>query len=249
MNHDQAHDLLEQYALGTLEPGEHASVELHLRAGCSTCRERMRELLDVSARLAGAVRSAVPPRELKEKILSSAHNSRPSLAPKPNRSQFVNLWLPLVGATAVVALLVWNGQLRRENSELADRLAAYEDATVLLGQPGMEFIDLAGVDPNLQAFGKVVVDPHRGTGVVYMYRLPKTPQGMQYQLWVMREGRPTSAGTFIVGDDGSAVLSLESVDTPAALASFQVTIEPVTGVTEPTGMMYLTGPGESSVPR
>jgi anti-sigma-K factor RskA len=144
---------------------------------------------------------------------------------------------------------VWNGQLQRRNSKLAAQLAAYEDATVLLGQPGMEFVDLAGVDPNPQAFGKVVVDPRRGTGVVYMYRLPLAPQGMQYQLWVMREGRPTSAGTFTVGEDGSAVLSLESVDTPAAFASFQVTIEPVTGVSEPTGMMYLTGPDAGSVPR
>ncbi len=121
-------------------------------------------------------------------------------------------------------------------------LAAYEDATLLLGQPGMQFVDLNGVEPNAQAFGKVVIDPNRGTGVVYMYRLPQTPEGMEYQLWVLREGKPTSVGTFTVADDGSAMLSMKSIPSPVEIASFNVTIEPEGGMPEPTGMMYLTGP-------
>jgi anti-sigma-K factor RskA len=132
---------------------------------------------------------------------------------------------------------------RQEELETLQRdLAAYEDATVLLGQPGMQFVDLSGVEPNAQAFGKVVIDPNRGTGIVYMYRLPQAPEGMEYQLWVMREGKPTSVGTFTVADDGSGMLSMNAVPDPTEIASFEVTIEPAGGMPEPTGMMYLTGP-------
>lgn len=55
-------------------------------------------------------------------------------------------------------------------------------------------------------------------------------------------GKPTSAGTFTVTNDGSAMLSLEALPDSSQIAAFEVTIEPVGGQTEPTGMMYLTGP-------
>jgi anti-sigma-K factor RskA len=75
-----------------------------------------------------------------------------------------------------------------------------------------------------------------------MYRLPQTPEGMEYQLWVLREGKPTSVGTFTVAEDGSAMLKLKALPTPTEIASFEVTIEPEGGMPQPTGMMYLTGP-------
>ncbi|MDZ4722927.1 MAG: anti-sigma factor [candidate division Zixibacteria bacterium] len=127
-------------------------------------------------------------------------------------------------------------------SKLERDLHAYEDATVLLGQPGMKFVDLSGVEPNRQAFGKVVIDPIRGTGVVYMYQLPQTPEGKVYQAWSLRDGKPTSVGRFTVAPDGSAVLKMNSLPDPSHIASFQVTIETAGGEEQPTGMMYLTGP-------
>ena len=101
---------------------------------------------------------------------------------------------------------------------------------------------LKGVEPNTQAFGKVVLDPERGAAVVHMYRLPQTPEGMEYQLWVMREGKPTSVGLFTVAENGRGILKLHGLPDPSSIASYVVTIEPEGGQSEPTGMMYLTGP-------
>ncbi|MGH8004797.1 MAG: anti-sigma factor, partial [Limisphaerales bacterium] len=129
--------------------------------------------------------------------------------------------------------------------KLRQRLAEAEDVTSLLSSPGIQFVDLKGVDPNPQAFGKVVLDPEKGKAVVYMYRLPQTPQGKHYQLWVMREGKPTSAGVFTVAADGSAALKLDRLPEPDGFSSFLVTIEPEGGQIAPTGMMYLTGPAPS----
>jgi anti-sigma-K factor RskA len=141
-----------------------------------------------------------------------------------------------------VALFFWGFRLYRENQQLRHHLAEVEDVTRLLGTPGMQFVDLQGVDPNPQAFGKVVLDRQKAKAVVYMYRLPQTPEGKQYQLWVMREGKPTSAGLFTVAQGGSATLKLDHLPEPANIASFLVTIEPEGGEAAPTGMMYLTGP-------
>ena len=129
-----------------------------------------------------------------------------------------------------------------EIATLQKSLTETEDITELIGSPGTQFVNLSGVDPNPQAFGKVVIDPLQGSAVVYMYRLPEPPECMEYQLWVIREGKPTSAGVFKVGKDGHTVLKLRDLPDPESIASFTVTIEPSGGKPEPTGMMYLIGP-------
>ena len=75
-----------------------------------------------------------------------------------------------------------------------------------------------------------------------MYQLPEPPEEMEYQLWVIRDGKPTSAGVFKVAKDGSKILKLEELPDQDTIASFTVTIEPNGGRPLPTGMMYLTGP-------
>lgn len=131
---------------------------------------------------------------------------------------------------------------------MQQELEAYKDATALLTAPGMQFFDLAGVAPNEQAFGKVVIEPDGGTAVVYMYELPPTPEGMDYQLWMMRDNVPTSVGTFTVSGDGSASLTLDQIPDMGTFASFDVTIEPAGGAPQPTGMMYLTSPQVIQLP-
>jgi len=265
--HQDIFDLLEEYVSGTLSPAKRRAVESHLDEGCSECQGRLAELGDLAAQMADALPQHEPPVDLKQKILQSVANpsatgrddtddSTASPAePELPSSSLVRVVFA-VAAAAIVVLSFWNWQMYNELDNIRGRLAAseaeterlnrelatYQDATFLLAEPGMQFIDLAGVAPNEQAFGKVVIDPERGQGVVYMYELPPTPDGMAYQLWIVREGQPTSVGTFTVNDDGSAMLSLETLPELREIASFEVTIEPAGGEEQPTGMMYLTGP-------
>lgn len=125
---------------------------------------------------------------------------------------------------------------------LREQISRIEDFKELLNSPGSQFFNLSGVDPNPQAFGKVIIDPIKGNAVVYVYRLPEPPDCMEYQLWVVRDGKPTSAGVFTVKKDGSTVLKLDEIPDPETIASFSVTIEPNGGQPVPTGMMYLIGP-------
>jgi anti-sigma-K factor RskA len=256
MQHEQVFEQLEEYVLGTMAPQQRREVETHLDSGCESCLARLSELGETAARMADALPRQIPSTDLKDRILGSIPPSASDTAPRP-----VQLWTgraaALIATAAAVLLAVWTWNLRGDLSDLRTRLArsetetanlrqeleTYKDATFLLGEPGMQFIDMAGVAPNEQAFGKVVIDPDRGAGIVYMYELPPTPEGMTYQLWVIREGKPTSAGMFTVNEDGSAMLSLETMPDLGTIASFDVTIEPAGGMPEPTGMMYLTSPG------
>jgi len=202
----------------------------------------MREVGELSVALAGAVPQADPPGMLEDKIFTTIAPAENYDSPGWMRNLSFPIWSVAAAAVVVCALVISQVMMSFQHDKLKRQLADASDVTALLNSPGMQFVDLQGVDPNPQAFGKVVMDPDKGAAVVYMYKLPQTPEGMQYQLWVMREGKPTSAGLFTVAPDGSAMLALEELDDPTNIASFLVTIEPEGGQASPTGMMYLTGP-------
>ena len=258
MQHEQAIDHLEEYVLGTLSPELASEVEQHLDSGCEVCRLRLVELGETAAHMAGMITPIKPPPELKEKIMASitteSHSSGNSASGSTGGR--VTRILALFATAAALLLAAWGWKVTRENkslqiqldqresriSRMEKEIEAYMDATSLLTSPGMQFFDLAGVAPNDQAFGKVVIKPDGGNAVVYMYELPPTPEGMAYQLWMVRDGVPTSVGTFTVNEDGSAKLMLDPLPDGGAYAKFDVTIEPAGGAPKPTGMMYLTSP-------
>lgn len=242
MQHDEAYGLIEAYAFGTLEQDELTQLEKHLDSGCQDCSSRLREVAELSAKMAEDIPQYEPPAHVKENIMKKI--KAPGRVAKPGRTLLFKRfsWMSAVAAVVVIGLAIGSLTLLRINRDLRKELVNAQDVTSLLNSPGMQFVDLQGVDPNPQAFGKVVMDPEKGAAVVYMYKLPQTPKGMEYQLWVMREGKPTSVGTFTVNKDGSAMLAMNEISDPSKIASFLVTIEPEGGQKVPTGMMYLTGP-------
>ena len=243
MEHKQAEELLEAYVIGALDPDELTSLEDHLSKGCENCDTILASLYDVPVRLAESVPESEPNIDLKEKVLARISSSETRKISSGGFVQKYAGWLAAASlGVSLIIVLFRMGTLEDENLALQNNLLEMEDVTSLLSSPGMEFIDLRGIGPNERAFGKVVYDKNKGNGVVHMYRLPKTPEGMQYQIWVMWEGVPTSAGVFSVDEDGIAVLKLTGLPDPTKIASFDVTIEPEGGLVSPTGMMYLTGP-------
>ena len=257
MKHEQAYELMESYVFGTLDHDERVAVESHLDSGCKHCLERLRETGELSARLATAVPQSDPSPQLKQNILDSIRSESGRATAKQRRRAPVFGWVSaFAGAAAVIVLLVWTMDLKQQMNELRSDLtssqdqiarmehdlATYTDAALLLGMPCTKLAKLGGVDPNPQAFGQVILHPEESFGVVYVYRMPQAPEGMEYQLWMLRDGKPTSVGVFAVLEDGSAILKMEALPDPKSIEEFAVTIEPHGGQPQPTGMMYLTGP-------
>jgi anti-sigma-K factor RskA len=243
MNHEEAYNLLESYSLGILDAEEAQLVENHLATGCIECTEQLRQLGELNARLADGLTQKKPSPAVKERLMARIQSeSEAEKGSSFDKRPWVSWVITSIAAAAVLLLVYRTVLLQDEIDRLSPLLAETEDVTDLLSSPGMQFVDLHGVEPNAQAFGKVVVDPVAGNAVVYMYKLPVTPEGMEYQLWVMRDGKPTSAGVFSVSEDGYGKLMLNDKVDPAELPSFLVTIEPEGGENVPTGMMYLTSP-------
>jgi anti-sigma-K factor RskA len=72
---------------------------------------------------------------------------------------------------------------------------------------------------------------------VVVQGLRPAPKGKTYELWVIREGRPTPAGLFEGDDERDVVLLEQRIDRDAVVAA---TLEPDGGVDEPTGRMLFS---------
>ncbi|HEU4364829.1 MAG TPA: anti-sigma factor [Candidatus Krumholzibacteria bacterium] len=269
MDHKIAYELLDSYVFGILEEGERAAVEAHLNDGCTVCSARLREVSELSVRLAATVPQAEPPAHVKERLMARVGMTHhPARSRQRAEGASPGAWLRVAWGTAAVAVaaagfLLWQTTALRRQVEETNRLLAattentnrmqnevaslrgeldkYRHAPVL-GEPGVRFVSLDGMEPNRQAFGNVVTRPDKSAGMLYVYRFPMAPEDKEYQLWGLRDGKPPiSLGMFSVNTDGTAMLNMETIPAGEEIVGFSVTIEPRGGMPEPTGMMYVKG--------
>jgi anti-sigma-K factor RskA len=264
MDHKIAFELLESYVFGTLDEAERAAVDAHLLTGCAECTARLRDVSELSVRLAQAVPQVEVPARAKERLFERIHSTyHPAKATRAPFSWLRVAWGTAAVAAATAAFFVWQTtELRRQVSDTNRLLAAtiadtsrlrteissyraevekYQNA-MMLGEPGVRFVSLAGLNPNPQAFGSVVTKPDKSAGMLYVYRFPMAPEGKEYQLWGLRDGLPpVSLGMFSVDPDGKAMLNMKTIPESTHIVGFAVTIEPKGGMPQPTGMMYVKG--------
>jgi anti-sigma-K factor RskA len=207
-------ELIAAHALHALEPAEERQVEQHV-AECGQCRDRLREMEAVAATLAYAAPAAVPPPELRDRVMAAIGPvvAAPPPAPEPRRRSAPNWWprFSLVAvpalAAAVLALGVWNLSLR---GQVTDQSLGIADGRV---------VALAGV-------GNALVSP---SGAVKLYvRAAPAPSGKTYEAWVIDARIPYPAGTFDSRGAFSLTREASRGDTIA------VTIEPAGGSSKPT---------------
>jgi anti-sigma-K factor RskA len=264
MDHKIAFELLESYAFGTLDEAERAAVEAHLLTRCAECHARLRDASELSVRLAQAVPQVEPHARMKEKLFERIHATQHPTKPEGatiGRPRFA--WIVAGVSTAAAGMLLWQtstlrrevsdthrllaatvvdmGKLRSEISSCRSEVEKYKDA-MMLGEPGVRFVSLDGMEPNRNSFGSVVTKPDKSAGMLYVYRFPMAPEGREYQLWGLRDGLPpVSLGTFTVDANGTAMLNMKSIPESTHIVGFSVTIEPQGGMPQPTGMMYVKG--------
>ena len=256
MEHKDIYELIDEYVFGTLSDAENIAVEKHLDSNCPECLAKLRQVGEVSVVLANGITQTAPPDSLKKTLMHEIKKTvvLPLSTQKQGSSTSSKIFAVL-GAVAVVALIVWNGSLNTKlielqsqlinSSEKLDRLIAdnvvQNEATLLLGKPCTKLVDLQGVSPNQQASAKIFLHPDEDYGVLYAYQLPLAPSDKEYRVWLKHDGIIQSVGVFTVQDDGSALLEVRGLPKVPTIDSFMVTIEPISGVKIPTGMTYLKG--------
>lgn len=186
---------------------------------------------------------------------------RTTAAPRGPRTSLPS-WMPLAAAAVLaLGLLFYTVQLRGRvdalEGQLADatlrlatteadmrdarvRLVRAQAETAVLAAPDLTRVDLAGQPAAPEAVARAFWSRAHGL-VLTATRLPDLPRGRTYQVWVLTDGAPISAGLFAPDAEGRATAVF---DTPVALpqpTGMAVSVEPEGGVPAPTGDIVLAG--------
>lgn len=223
----------------------------------------------VAAGLLLAVPQIDPPATLKARVMSvtgasPSVASRPAVvAPHPGRPRAVGApWLAIAAAALVAfGLLAYALQLRgrldalegqladatirlaRTEAEMRDastRLVRAQAETSILTAPDLTRVDLAGQAGARDATARAFWSRAHGL-VLTATRLPELPRGRTYQLWVLTDGAPVSAGLLDPDAEGRVAAVFDTPVSLPAPTGMAVSIEPAGGVPAPTGDIVLVG--------
>ena len=215
------HALAGAYVLDAIEPDERAAFETHL-AQCDSCPQEVAGLRAATASWGASLASAPPP-ELRTRVLALAEHTpqlppvvrdRSGAAPRQRRAA---RWL---AAAAAVAAFAAGGVAVQQ--ALEDHQPPSVTATQVFDASDAETSTIA------MRGGQARIAISRDLGLIALdaSRMPALPGGRVYQLWVIDEAGPHSAG---VVDRPSLTLKV-----PAPEAQLAVTTEPAGGSTQPT---------------
>src|SRR5688572_2888578 len=223
---------LPAYALGCLDEAEDRLVSEHL-AGCHMCRTELHSFQAIADQLALSAPQAVPPAELKQRLMERVQRLQP-VQPAPARASLIQRLLPLAGVAGLLVILA----LIVTNVLLWQRVDHLE---VLAGPQGMRAIVLHSSDLTPHAGGFVVISADGRHGVLVVDQMPPLKAERTYQLWLTRDGHDTSGAVFSVDEDGYRGVRIVAPESLLTYSGIRVTIEPAGGSAAPTGEQVLDG--------
>ena len=128
---------------------------------------------------------------------------------KPMRWQYAAVWIGLIGSMLLNVFLWMQGQNRRsdmatlnakvfilehDQKDLADLVTEYQKNKLMMADTGMQTIVMHTMQPGHPMAATVYWSKNNGVAYVSVDGLPAAPKGMQYQLWVMQDGKPVDMG-------------------------------------------------------
>jgi anti-sigma-K factor RskA len=142
-------------------------------------------------------------------------------------------------AQAQVAVNNANQQVSALKEEAARQAAAAREDVAraqavsdVLAAPDIIRYSVSGGGPNAVS-GQVLWS--RTRGVVFSgVRLPAAPPNMTYQLWLLTDGTPVSAGTFAPDESGRITFSAPAPNVPRPVVGAALTVEPAGGSPVPS---------------
>lgn len=250
--HDEYQNLAPLYALDALDAPERESFECHLASGCAACQASVQEARRVSDELALSIDPITPSARVRERLFIKVRNDAEVPAKTSGqKGRASTYWAALAtAASLVVATGLWiqtrslTRELENETSDrirLEEELAGVEAIFDALSSPRNRAVSLDGQPAAPGARASAFLDSQNGRLFLYVENLDPLPSGQTYQIWLIVDGTPVSAGVFDVQADGSARLDGEPLPGFEGTVTVAVTVEPAGGVPQPTGPMVLLG--------
>ena len=234
------------HALDALDGDERCAFEVHL-AGCATCQGDVAAARAVVAQLPLALDDTEPAPAL-SRILGAIAAERAPSADRPTTAVLVPLGarrLPQAYAVAAVLLLTlglgllgWNLTLQRQAHET--RAERDQARSALAAERAQTRVTLStwtlAPTAGQPASGEVLYLPERQLALLIVNGLPPLQSGQVYQVWLIQNGQPQSAG--VLPPSGETAMS---ADMPR-YQRITITAEPSpTGSLQPTGQPLLAG--------
>lgn len=246
--------ILELYVFGSLSGAEMKEVE-ELAALHPEIRDEIRNIEAAAEGIAMA--NAVKPSDhVRDHLLNavgnnSARQETPVRAINSNRFPYMAaaMLAAVLLSGNVYFLLKWQrteeqlAQLTNEISVFASNFQQVklnyenmEQSVALMTDPETKKVSLKGMEVSPQAAATVYWHPRSGRTMIAGMNLPAPPEGKQYQLWALADGKPVDAGVFRM--EGN----MQVVNTVLTADAFAVTLENAGGSPVPTlEKMYLQG--------
>lgn len=226
MTDDDARELLAAWALDAVDDVERAAVERAMRADPALAAEG-RALRETALALATHASAPAPDATRAAVLAQIATTPQVAVAPAPpvrgNRRGSLGR-VAAVAAAFVLGAAVPTGVALYQASQVTQlerQTQALDDA---LARPGARLVQAP-----VTGGGTATAIVAEGATLFTAHDLPALEDG-DYQLWVIADGAPTSAGLLEVSDGGT----LADVAALAPEAALAVTVEPVGGSLQPT---------------
>ncbi|MEA2673214.1 MAG: hypothetical protein QOI92_406 [Chloroflexota bacterium] len=263
-----ATELAPAFVLGALEPAETAAVREHL-ARCPEAHAEFAELGGVVPALLDSVDAIQPPADLGARIRAAAESERAATAgrtaPLPISARApVAITIPpaggaaagrpsvglfrrpvwaavgLAAALALVALGVWNVQLRDQVNDLSTYRNGVAAVLDQAASPGAQLAVLASGAGATGPSGLAAVGADGNVALV-MHELTPTTGAQVYEAWLIAgAGAPVPIGGFTVGAGGSAWFTTSHASLGDGV-TVALTLEPGPGATTPTKPIIAAG--------
>jgi len=101
-------------------------------------------------------------------------------------------------------------------------------------------VSLHGLEAAPDAAAKIFWMENTGEVYIDPSNLPQTPNGMQYQLWAIVDGKPVDGGMILTSKKGDKY-RIQKMKTFGKAEAFAVTLETQAGNITPKGPMFVMG--------
>ncbi len=251
--HDQFRELIEGYALGSLDEQERATLDAHLASGCAECAKALEEARWLVTQLVYLAPPAEPSDMLRARLLQKvrAEASASPVTTPPRASVPYWLWAGVAALLLVTLYSAWNAQrMQKEIQTLNDRAAAElkqreqlqqeltatkHEAHILTDPNSKKFT----IWPNDKQMPTLEATWHPQMGIyVTGWKVPMPASNHVLQLWLIPKnpgGKPMPSRTFWPDAKGKVDLMVD--DPPEVMAqtkALAITEEPAGGSAQPT---------------
>lgn len=148
---------------------------------------------------------------------------------------------------SIIGNFFWINDISNNKKEIAElqtqkkvqdlALQTSQEKLAILSNPNILTVPLKGVEKHPESKALVYWDKDSKNVYLNAENLPKAPEGMQYQLWALVDGKPVSAGMYSADKNTQTILA----NIPKAQA-FAITLEKQGGSESPTmENMYVMG--------